>query len=125
MSTLTGGPGLVTNGLVLYLDAANPSSYISGSLNWNDLSRSSLSGSLVNGPTFNTGSGGSIVFDGINDTVSIPYTTTLDPTEVTHQIQSILEHNYNVMMDTDWQQTMHKDIASVLIKYRYLKDHSK
>jgi hypothetical protein len=67
MSTLTGGPGLVTNGLVLYLDAANPSSYISGSLNWNDLSRSQLSGSLINGPTFDSGSTSSIIFDGVND----------------------------------------------------------
>jgi hypothetical protein len=69
MSTLTGGPGLITNGLVLYLDAANPASYISGSLNWNDLSRNNSSGSLINGPTFNTGSGGSIVFNGSNNYV--------------------------------------------------------
>lgn len=53
------------------------------------------------------------------------YLSTLDPIEITHQIQSIVDHNYNVLMDTDWQRTMHKDIASVLIKYRYLKDHSK
>lgn len=72
MSTLSGGPSIITNGLVLYLDAANPSSYISGSLNWNDLSRSNNSGSLVNGPTFNTGSGGNIVFDGVDDYVSTP-----------------------------------------------------
>jgi hypothetical protein len=31
MSTLSGGPNIVTNGLVLYYDAANISSYISGS----------------------------------------------------------------------------------------------
>ena len=70
MSTLTGGPGLVTDGLVLYLDAANPYSYVSGSAVWRDLSRSQLSGSLINGPTFSTGSGGSIVFDGVNDYVA-------------------------------------------------------
>jgi len=29
---------IVTNGLILYLDAANPQSYISGSTTWNDLS---------------------------------------------------------------------------------------
>jgi hypothetical protein len=67
MSTLNGGPNIITDGLVLYLDAGNTLSYTSGSTVWNDLSRSMLSGSLVNGPTFNSGSGGSIVFDGIND----------------------------------------------------------
>ena len=65
-------PKIVTDGLVLYLDAANPYSYVSGSLNWNDLSRSQISGSLQNSPGYNSGNGGSIVFDGSNDYVSIP-----------------------------------------------------
>jgi len=72
-------------------------------------------------------------YDGIDDTETrvkmackqAEYLTTLDPNEVTHHIQSVVEHNYNVMMDTDWQQKMHKDIASVLIKYQYFRDHSK
>jgi len=62
-------PKIVTDGLVLYLDAANPYSYVSGSLNWNDLSRSQLSGSLINGPTYSSANNGSIVFDGVNDYV--------------------------------------------------------
>jgi hypothetical protein len=70
MSTLNGGPGnIVTNGLVLYLDAANYLSYTSGSTTWNDLSGNNNSGSLVNGPTFSSTNAGSIVFDGTNDTV--------------------------------------------------------
>jgi hypothetical protein len=49
MSTLSGGPGpIVTNGLVLYFDAANPRSYVSGSTTWNDLSSNNTSGSLTN-----------------------------------------------------------------------------
>lgn len=75
MSTLNGGPNIITDGLVLYLDAGNTLSYTSGSTVWNDLSRSMLSGSLINGPTFNTGSGGSIVFDGVDDYVSVPKQT--------------------------------------------------
>jgi hypothetical protein len=62
-------PKVVTDGLVLYLDAANPYSYVSGSTVWNDLSRSQLSGSLINGPTYNSANNGSIVFDGSNDYV--------------------------------------------------------
>jgi hypothetical protein len=60
-------PKIVTDGLVLYLDAANSRSYVSGSTVWNDLSRSGVNGTLINGPTFNSANGGSIVFDGIND----------------------------------------------------------
>jgi hypothetical protein len=60
-------PKIVTDGLVLYLDAANSYSYVSGSTSWNDISRGGNNGTLVNGPTFNSGSGGSIVFDGVND----------------------------------------------------------
>lgn len=75
MSTLNGGPGnIVTNGLVLYLDAANYLSYTSGSTTWRDLSSSNNSGSLVNGPTFSSGNGGSIVFDGVNDYVVVDST---------------------------------------------------
>ena len=70
MSTLSGGPNIVVDGLVLALDAANTKSYVSGSTIWNDLSRSNNNGTLTNGPTFNTGSGGSISFDGTNDYAS-------------------------------------------------------
>jgi hypothetical protein len=61
------GPNTITNGLVLSLDAANAKSYISGSTTWRDLSGNNNSGSLVNGPTFSSANGGSIVFDGTND----------------------------------------------------------
>jgi len=63
-------PQLVTNGLALYLDASDRTSYVSGSTVWRDLSPSSLTGSLTNGPTFNSGNGGSIVFDGVDDYVN-------------------------------------------------------
>jgi hypothetical protein len=75
MSTLNGGPGnIVTNGLVLYLDAANYLSYTSGSTTWNDLSGNNNTGSLVNGPTFSSTNAGSIVFDGVNDYANTNYT---------------------------------------------------
>jgi hypothetical protein len=73
-------PKIVTDGLVLYLDAANPYSYVSGSLNWNDLSRSQLSGSLINGPTFSSANNGSIVFDTSDDYYSINNNSSLDCT---------------------------------------------
>jgi hypothetical protein len=64
-------PKIVTDGLVLYLDAANTKSYVSGSTTWNDISRGGNVGTLTNGPTFNSGNGGSIVFDGVNDYVDL------------------------------------------------------
>jgi hypothetical protein len=71
MGMSAGGPDLIQDGLVLCLDAGDRNSYQSGSLSWFDLSGNNNSGSLVNGPTFNTGSLGSIVFDGTNDYVQV------------------------------------------------------
>jgi len=60
-------PKIVTDGLVMYLDAANTKSYVSGSTVWNDISRGGNNGTLINGPTFNSANSGSIVWDGTND----------------------------------------------------------
>jgi hypothetical protein len=78
MSTVGGGVNIVTNGLVLYLDASNTKSYVSGSTTWNDVSRSRNNGSLINGPTFNSGNGGNIVFDGVDDYVNVVSSTSLN-----------------------------------------------
>ena len=75
MSTVGGGVNIVSNGLVLYLDASNRISYVSGSTTWNDVSRNGNNGTLINGPTFNSANGGNIVFDGTNDFVSGSCTT--------------------------------------------------
>ena len=61
------GPHIVTDGLVLSLDAANTKSYQSGSTTWRDMSGNVNNGTLTNGPTFDSQNGGSIVFDGVND----------------------------------------------------------
>ena len=60
---------IVTNGLALYLDAGNASSYPGSGTNWNDLSGNGRNGTLTNGPTYSATNGGSIVFDGTNDYV--------------------------------------------------------
>jgi hypothetical protein len=64
-------PKIVTDGLFVCLDAANTRSYISGSTTWNNLSRGENNGLLVNGPTFSSENGGSIVFDGANDYIQV------------------------------------------------------
>jgi hypothetical protein len=75
MGTLSGGPDIITDGLVLYLDAANPNSYASGSTTWRDISRGGNNGTLVNGPTFNSSTSGNIVFDGVDDYLITPSIT--------------------------------------------------
>jgi len=61
----------VTDGLVLYLDAANPKSYVSGSTTWYDLSIGGNIGTLSSGVTYNYSNGGSLNFNGVNDFVRI------------------------------------------------------
>jgi hypothetical protein len=73
-------PKIVTDGLILYLDAANTRSYPGSGTAWTDLSRSGINGTLTNGPTFNSGNGGSIVFDGSNDYVDLGGSLNLKPT---------------------------------------------
>jgi len=51
------GPNVVTNGLVLALDAANPKSYVSGSTTWNDLSGNNNHTTASGGPVYNTTTG--------------------------------------------------------------------
>ena len=63
-------PRVITDGLVLYLDAANTRSYPGTGTVWSDLSRGGNNGVLTNGPTFNSGNGGNIVFDGVDDRVT-------------------------------------------------------
>ena len=70
-------PNLVTNGLVLCYDPANTKSFVSGSTTLFDLTSSKDDGSLINGPTFNSANGGSIVFDGVDDYVLCPKQTSL------------------------------------------------
>lgn len=81
------GPKIIRTGLVLDLDAADQNSYIGSGTSWYDSSGNNNKGTLINGPTFNSSNGGSIVFDGINDYVSIPYNSIFNPsTSVTFSV---------------------------------------
>jgi hypothetical protein len=73
-------PRIVTNGLVLALDAADRNSYPTTGTTWFDLAGSN-NGTLTNGPTFNSANGGSIVFDGSNDYVGLGDNLILDITK--------------------------------------------
>jgi hypothetical protein len=68
---------IVTDGLVLFLDASFPTSYPNYGDGWFDMSGNFNNGTLINGPTYSTDGGGSIVFDATNDYVNIPYNSTI------------------------------------------------
>ena len=61
------GNGIVQDGLICHLDAANVRSYPGYSTTWFDLSGDGKNLTLTNGPTFNTSNIGTLVFDGTND----------------------------------------------------------
>lgn len=64
-------PRIVTDGLVLHLDAANKKSYVEGSSTWYDLSKNKRLATLTDGPTFNSSNSGSLLLDGIDDYISL------------------------------------------------------
>jgi len=63
---------IITNGLILNLDAGYTPSYPRTGTTWYDLAYSGNNGTLTNGPTYNSSNGGSIVFDGVDDYITIP-----------------------------------------------------
>jgi hypothetical protein len=63
-------PQIATDGLVWCIDAGNTKSYPRSGTKWSDLTRNNVYGTLTNGPTFSTDGGGSILFDGSNDSVN-------------------------------------------------------
>ena len=63
-------PRIVTDGLVLCLDAANTKSYGGSGTTVTDLSGNGNNGTLVNGVGYDSGNGGSFSFDGSNDAIT-------------------------------------------------------
>jgi len=61
------GPKIVTDSLVLTIDAANTKSYPGSGTTWNDLSGNSEDFTLYNSPAFSTSNSGILSFDGTND----------------------------------------------------------
>ncbi|MGA1050053.1 MAG: LamG domain-containing protein, partial [Minisyncoccia bacterium] len=78
-------PTIVQDGLVLHLDAGNPASYTGTGTTWTDLSGNNNNGTLVNGPTYNSANGGSLVVDGVDDYI---ITTRLSNTGNSNSSQS-------------------------------------
>jgi len=67
--------GIIKTNLLLRLDAGNPASYPGTGTVWTDLSGNGNTGTLTNGPTYNSQKGGYISFDGVNDQIVLPSIT--------------------------------------------------
>jgi uncharacterized protein (TIGR02145 family) len=74
---------IVSNGLLLNLDASNPGSYSGSGNNWYDLSGNNNHATLMNNPNFDATSG-SIVTNGTNQYISVPQVSTAN-TNITMQ----------------------------------------
>lgn len=66
---------IVSNGLLLNIDASNPGSYAGTGNNWYDLSGNNNHATLMNSPTYDATSG-SIVTNGTNQYIAIPEIST-------------------------------------------------
>lgn len=90
--------GIVKDGLIFDLDAAKLDSYPRTGILWSDVSGNQNNGTLVNGPTFNSDNGGSIVFDGVNDYVNftpITFSNSSYTLEMFGNIKGLLESSAN------------------------------
>jgi hypothetical protein len=90
----TVAPNIITDGLVLYLDAANTKSYPGSGTTWADIAAGN-NGTLINGPTYSSANGGSIVFDGVDDSIIIPVSGS---TENNYTFNIVMKSN---TMDSD------------------------
>jgi hypothetical protein len=102
-------PKIVTDDLVLCLDAANPLSYPGSGNTWYDLSENGNNGTLVNGPTFSSSNAGSLLFDGSNDyaNVSIPLTFSAC-TMMFYTKFNVVGVRWNMILDTFRVGSSHK-----------------
>jgi hypothetical protein len=64
---------IVQSGLTINYDASNYLSYPRSGTTWFNMTSNPANGSLINGPTFNTGTTPSIQFDGSDDTLRADY----------------------------------------------------
>ena len=74
---LSHAPQIVSDGLIIYLDANNTSSYAGTGSTWYDLSGNSRHASLISSPSYEGfGRGKYLSFDGSTNYATIPYTIT-------------------------------------------------
>ena len=94
--------GIVRDGLVLDLDAAKLDSYPRTGTSWRDISGNGNNGTLINGPTFNSGNGGSIIFDGSDDYTNLPHILDVSNSPITWNIWFKTNITTSGVLFSDW-----------------------
>lgn len=79
---------LVRDGLIVYYDPANTSSYVSGDTVVYDLSKNSRNGNLINSVGYSSLGSGSFSFDGVDDLITTPIITGLTDFTISLWFQS-------------------------------------
>ena len=104
-------------GFILDLDAGNRASYPASGSIWYDLSGGSNYATLINGPTFNSDNGGSIVFDGTNDYCQLSQSIFNTPfTGVTFSAWVYLNGSIGQALITGvWNNSIEGDVAALFI----------
>jgi hypothetical protein len=74
---LSHSPKVISDGLVLYLDATNTRSYSGTGSTWTDLSGYGYNSTLVSSPTYINNKYGQLAFNGSTQYATVPYTSTL------------------------------------------------
>lgn len=80
--SLSHSPKIVTNGLVVCLNAADVKSYPGSGTTWFDRSGNGNHGTLAGGASYSSANGGLFNFDGVDDSINIP----VNLSTITHTI---------------------------------------
>jgi hypothetical protein len=126
--SLSHSPSISTNGLVLCLDAANSKSYPGSGTTWTDLSGNGNTGTLVNGVGYSGDNLGSLSFDGVNDSVSVSNSSSLNPPTNTlicwAKSNTSTWNQYGFLMSKRDVFVMHPNISSTTVDYYYRLNNS-
>lgn len=81
---------IITDGLVLNLNAADSNSYVTGSTTWRDVSGNGRNFTISAAPSFTTEFGGGIIFNGTTNYFTGPASNTFD-LDQTHTIEVVIK----------------------------------
>jgi hypothetical protein len=94
---------IVTNGLVLALDAGNLISYIGNGTTAYSLT-GSMNGTLTNGTSYSNANGGTWVFDGVDDFINLPIDSAFNTPSITVEVWANLQTiNDRHILYVNWQ----------------------
>jgi hypothetical protein len=109
--------GIVKDGLVLDLDAGKLESYPRTGTSWKDISGNNNNGTLIGGPAFDSGNGGSIVFDGTNDYVNLPHILNVSNSPITWNIWFKTNITTSGALFSDWSTSNWSFLLRILNGY--------